>query len=90
MTMYRSVDVSNAVGTTTDIQNAGAKRSAYFVLENKLKECTASRSDYKCINCVTFNAHNKDRKINENHSSLDQNCPSLQVMIVKYRQNTNY
>jgi len=48
------------------------------------------RSDYKCINCVTFNARNKDRETNENHSSLDRNCPSLQAMIVKHRQNTIY
>jgi hypothetical protein len=34
MTMYRSANVSNAVCTTTDIQNAGAKRYAPFVLEN--------------------------------------------------------
>ena len=56
----------------------------------KLKECTASRSDYKCINCVKFNAHNKDRETNENYSSLHRNCPSLQATIVKHRQNTNY
>ena len=58
--------------------------------KHKLKECTASMSDYKCINCVTFNAHSKDRKINENHSPLYRNCPSPQAVIVKYRQNTNY
>jgi hypothetical protein len=39
---------------------------------------------------VTYNTYNKDRKTNENHSSLDRNCPSLQAMIVKYKQNTNY
>jgi hypothetical protein len=50
---------------------------------HKLKECTASRTDYKCINCVTYNAHNKDRKTHENHSSLDWNCPCLQAMITK-------
>jgi len=58
--------------------------------KHKLKECTASRPEYKCINCATYNTYNKDRKTNENHSSLDRNCPSLQAMIVKYRQNTNY
>ena len=36
--------------------------------KHKLKECRASRSAYKCINCVTFNARNKDSKTNENHS----------------------
>jgi hypothetical protein len=58
--------------------------------KHKLKECTVSSSDYKCINCAKSNEHNKDRKTNENNSSLDRNCPSLQEMIVKYRQNTNY
>lgn len=56
----------------------------------KLKDCAASRPKYKCINCEKFNAHNKDRKTQVNHSSLDRNCPSLQPMIAKYRQNTNY
>jgi len=51
--------------------------------KHKLKEYMASMSDCKCINVVPFNAHNKDRKINENHSSLGRNCPSLQAMIVK-------
>ena len=41
-------------------------------------------------NCATYNTYNKDKKTNENHSSLDRNCPNLQAMIVKYRQNTNY
>jgi len=58
--------------------------------KHKLKECTASKPDYKCINCVKYNTYNKDRKTHENHSSLDWSCPSLQAMIDKYRQNTNY
>jgi hypothetical protein len=57
--------------------------------KHKLKECTASRPEYKCINCMTYNTYNQNKKTNENHSSLDRNCPSLQAMIVKYRQNTN-
>ena len=58
--------------------------------KHKLKECTAWRPDYKCINCITYNAYNKDRKTHVNHSSLDWNCLSLQTIIVMYRQNTNY
>ena len=57
---------------------------------HKLKECTALRPDYKCVNCAAYNAHNKDRKPHENHPSLDWNFSSLQAMIVNYRQNTNY
>ena len=58
--------------------------------KHKLKECTAPRNEYKCINCVTYNTYNKDRETNENHSSLDRHCPSLQAIIEKYKQNTNY
>lgn len=35
---------------------------------------------------MKFNLHNKDRKTQENHTSLDRSCPSLQAMIDKYRQ----
>jgi len=58
--------------------------------KHKMKECIASRSEYKCINCATYKTYNKDRKTNENHSSPDRNCPSLHAIIVKYRQNINY
>jgi hypothetical protein len=58
--------------------------------KHKLKELQRRGLTTKCINCATFNIHNKDRITNENHSSLDWNCASLQAMIVKYRQNTNY
>ena len=58
--------------------------------KHKLKDCAALRSEYKCINCERFNAHNQERKTQTKHSSLDRNCPSLQAMIAKYRQNTNY
>jgi hypothetical protein len=80
--MYRLAGVSIAAGTITDIQNAEAKKLAPCALENKLKECTASRSNYKCINCVTLNARSKDKKTNETHPSLDWNGPSLQAMIL--------
>jgi hypothetical protein len=57
---------------------------------HRLKECTVQPADYKCINCQTFNTHNKNAKISENHSSLDRNCPSLQAVLEKYRKNTDY
>ena len=55
-----------------------------------LKDCSASSEDYKCINCHTFNTHNKGPKISDKHSALDRNCPSLQAVLVKYRQNIDY
>ena len=29
-------------------------------------------------------------KVNENHSSLDQTCPNLQAILLRYKQNTDY
>ena len=57
---------------------------------HRLKECTAQPADYKCTNCQTFNTHNKNAKISENHSSLDRNCPSLHAVLEKNRQNMDY
>jgi acylphosphatase len=57
---------------------------------HKLKECKAPADQHKCINCTTYNTHSKTGRINENHSSLDKNCPSLQAVLAKYRQDTDY
>jgi len=54
------------------------------------KECTASSKAYKCINCLTYNKHNQNKNICDNHSSLDKKYPSLQAILEKYRQNTDY
>jgi len=53
----------------------------------KMRECTANSSEYKCINCATYNLHNKNARICDNHSTMDRNCPSLQALLDKYRQN---
>jgi hypothetical protein len=57
---------------------------------HKLRECTASPKEFKCINCLTYNKNNQNKSICTNHSSLDKNCPSLQAILEKYRQNTDY
>jgi hypothetical protein len=57
---------------------------------HKMKECTSNSSEYKCINCATYNLHNKNARICDNHSNLDRNCPSLQVVLERYRQNIDY
>ena len=57
---------------------------------HKLKDCTANPADYKCTNCATYNMHNKNTRICDKHSSLDRNCPSLQAVLERYRQNTEY
>jgi len=32
----------------------------------------------RCTNCMTYNKYNQNRSINEDHSSLDRKCPSMQ------------
>lgn len=56
---------------------------------HKLSECTAEEEEYKCTNCMTFNKYNME-KVDEKHSSLDKNCPCMQAMIKRYKQNTEY
>lgn len=57
---------------------------------HRLKECTASPTDYKCINCIAYNKYSKGDNISVNHSSLAKNCPSLLVAIRKCKENTDY
>jgi hypothetical protein len=57
---------------------------------HSMKDCTAQPADYKCINCLTYNHHNKNTKTNEKHSSLDKKCPSMLAIIAKYKRNTEY
>jgi hypothetical protein len=57
--------------------------------KHKMKECTAKAGEYKCINCINYNEYNKHGKVNENHSALSKDCPSLQA-VLRYRNNTEY
>ena len=57
---------------------------------HKLKECTASQNDFKCINCMTYNKYNQSKTICKNHSSFDKSCPNLQALLTNYKQNTGY
>lgn len=54
------------------------------------KDCQANRDQQQCINCITFNKYNKQKKTEINHSSMDKNCSCYQMMIKKYRENTEY
>ena len=49
-----------------------------------MKECRAAASEYKCINCITYNRYNKKEKINENHMALSKDCPNLKVVLTRY------
>jgi hypothetical protein len=57
---------------------------------HKLKECAASPTAYKCFTCQKYNRHNQHKNICDNHSSLDKKCSTLQAILEKYRQNTDY
>jgi len=57
---------------------------------HRLRDCTASPQEYKCVNCITFTKFNPTKPVCPNHSSLDKKCSSLQALMEKYRQNTNY
>ena len=57
---------------------------------HKMKDCAVNPSDYKSTNCATYNLHNKNARICENHSALDKNCPSLLALLDRYRQNIDY
>jgi hypothetical protein len=51
---------------------------------------TFSRDELKCINYMIYNKYNPSKNICTNYSSLDKNCPSLQALLTKYKQNTDY
>jgi hypothetical protein len=57
---------------------------------HKLKECTSSISEYKCVNCLVYNKHHPTNPIDTAHSSLDKKCPSLIAVLEKYKKNTDY
>jgi hypothetical protein len=58
--------------------------------KHKLRECKATKNEYRCINCTTYNKFNQNKTVKEDHTSLDRKCPSMQAMVEKYRQNTAY
>jgi hypothetical protein len=57
---------------------------------HKMKECTATASEHKCINRITYNkySYNKKEKINENQTALNKDCPSLKAVLTKFKDNT--
>jgi hypothetical protein len=57
---------------------------------DRLKDCTATKAEYKCVNCTTYNKHNHTTQNDTAHSSLDRKCPSLRAVLDKYKRNTAY
>jgi len=68
----------------------GQETSPLCMGDHTLKACSASPSDFKCVNCVNFNKYNGNAKVSKHHSTLDKTCPSLQAVIQKYKLNTDY
>ena len=57
---------------------------------HSLNDCKTPSNQHKCINCMNYNRHSNKGKLCENHSSLSKDCPSLQVVLTRYIQNTDY
>ena len=57
---------------------------------HKLRDCIATKSEYKCINCLVYNRHYQTNQIDIAYSSLDKCCPSLLAVIEKYKQKADY
>jgi hypothetical protein len=57
---------------------------------HRMKDCTATKTEYKCVNCTIYNKHNHTTQNDTAHSSLDRNCPSLRAVLEKYKRNTAY
>ena len=57
---------------------------------HKLRDSTATNSEYKCTNCLVYNRHHQTIQIDIAHTSLDKSCLSLLAVLNKYNQNTDY
>ena len=57
---------------------------------HSLRECKASKEQYKCINCTTFNKYNHKSPINAKHSSLDNSCSCYQNMLRRFTETIDY
>jgi len=79
-----------AVDITLNASNTKGKKPALTVSANKMKECATEASELKYIDCVTYNKYNKQEKINQNHSALSKDCPSLQGVLTSYRNNIEH
>ena len=59
----------------------GEEICPHYTGPHKMKECTATNSEQKCINCSAYNKHSKEGQINVNHSAMSKECPSLQAVL---------
>jgi hypothetical protein len=68
----------------------GEETCPHYAGKHKMKECKAEENEHRCINCISYNKYNKKEWINENHSALSKNCPSLHAVLARYRNNIEY
>ena len=54
------------------------------VQNHKMHECKASKENYRCVNCINYNKHNKTTQVNVNHSLLDKSCGCYKAVLKKY------
>jgi len=55
-----------------------------------LRECNATKEQYKCINYSNFNKYNQKSPVNEKHSSLDNSCSCYQHMVRRLTETIDY
>ena len=55
-----------------------------------LKDGKTPSNQHKCTNSMSYNGYSKKGKVCENHSSLSKDCRSLQAVLTKYIENTDY
>jgi hypothetical protein len=68
----------------------GTEMCPHCTGSHKMKDCTVTISEHKCINCITYNRFNKEGRVDENHSALSKECSSYHAMIKIYRNNIEY
>ncbi|PSN53761.1 hypothetical protein C0J52_06241 [Blattella germanica] len=49
---------------------------------HSLREYTAERNQYQCINCINFNKFNTKEPVNELHSALDKCCSQYKLKVI--------
>jgi len=57
---------------------------------HSLRECKATKEQYKCINCTNFNKYNQKSLVNAKHSSLDNSCSCYQHMLRRLTETIDY
>ena len=46
--------------------------------------------NHRCVNCISYNKHNKTTQVNVNHPSLDKSCGCHKAVLKKYTERMDY